>query len=69
MLSIWISDLLSADRAHTGTICFKVFFYVELQSALSALPQLLQTAGLCRVQHPLVCDPRDRVALSESLPL
>lgn len=58
-----------AQHVLKSFLCLNHLAYVELQSTLSALPQLLQTAGLCPVQHPLVCDPRDRVALSESLPL
>lgn len=40
-------------------LCLNHLAFVDLQTALSAMPQLLQTAGLC--------DPRDREALSESL--
>lgn len=54
-----------AQHVLKSFLCLNYFAFVDLQTALSALPQLLQTAGLCPVQHPLVCDPRDRVALSE----
>lgn len=50
-------------------LCLNHLAFVDLQTVLCAMPQLLQTAGLCPAQHPLVCDPRDREALSESLPL
>lgn len=46
-----------AQHVLKSFLCLNHPANVELQSALSVLPQLLQTAGLCPVQHPLVCDP------------
>lgn len=51
-----------------SSLHLNLFAFVDLQTALSMLPMLLQTAGLCPVQcPPVVCDTREEIAPSELL--
>lgn len=42
-----------AQHVLKSFLCLNHFAFVDLQTALSTLPLLLQTTELCPVQHPL----------------